>query len=153
VCSFESIVVVAGEQIRLHLSYLPGLTDLLRRTDRYVPEWVREYYSSLWIDPRHRYIHFTFRGRDNRLQSSRTREILRHPESPIRIHEICYGQTEQLRHPHGGLVPPIDLVKPCFIEPFGEGSSRTPRDLNPTAQILEVVMRRTLLLRVGYLRD
>jgi hypothetical protein len=83
VCSIESIVVVAGEQIHPHPSYLLGLTGLLRRTSRYVPEWVRELYSSLWIDPRHKFIHFAFRGRDYRLQSSRAREILRLLESPI----------------------------------------------------------------------
>ena len=30
------------------------------------------------------------------------------------------------------------------------GSSRTPRDLAPTAQLLDVIMRRTLLPRMGY---
>ena len=80
----------------------------------------------------------------------RVRKILRIPESPIRLHEVCYGQTEPLRCPHDGLVPPIDLVRPCFIEPFGEGSSRTPRDLTPIAQLLDAIMRRTLLPRMGY---
>ena len=47
-------------------------------------------------------------------------------------------------------MPPIDLVRPCFTEPFGEGLSRTPRDLTPIAQLLDAVMRRTLLLRMGY---
>ena len=37
VCSIESLVVAADEQIHPHLSYLPGLIDLLRRTGRYVP--------------------------------------------------------------------------------------------------------------------
>jgi hypothetical protein len=41
VCSIESIVAVAGEQIRPHLSYLPRLTNLLGRIGQYVPEWVR----------------------------------------------------------------------------------------------------------------
>jgi hypothetical protein len=67
VCSIESIVVVAGEQICPYLSYLPGLTDLLGWAGRYVPEWVREFYSSSWIDPKHRFIHFAFRGYDYRL--------------------------------------------------------------------------------------
>ena len=40
VCSIESLVVAAGEQIRPHLSYLLGLTDLLGRTGRYLPSWV-----------------------------------------------------------------------------------------------------------------
>ena len=47
-------------------------------------------------------------------------------------------------------MPPIDLVRPCFTEPFGEGSSRTPRDLTPTARLLDAIMRRTLLPRMGY---
>ena len=80
----------------------------------------------------------------------RVREILRILESPIRLHEACYRQTEPPRHPHGGLVLPIDLIRSCFIEPFGEGSSRTPRDLTPIAQLLEAIMRRTLLSRMGY---
>ena len=73
VCSIESLVAAVGEQIRPHLSYLPGLIDLLGWTGRYVPSWVYEFYSSLWIDSRHRFIHFAFRGHDYRLQSSRVR--------------------------------------------------------------------------------
>ena len=47
-------------------------------------------------------------------------------------------------------MPPTDLVRPCFTESFGEGSSRTPHDLTPTAWLLDAIMRRTLLLRMGY---
>ena len=47
-------------------------------------------------------------------------------------------------------MPPTDLVKVCFIEPFGEGLSRTPCDLTPTARLLDAIMRRTLLPRMGY---
>ena len=47
-------------------------------------------------------------------------------------------------------MPPIDLVRPCFIEPFGEGSSRTPHDLTPIAHLFDAIMRRTLLSRMGY---
>jgi len=47
-------------------------------------------------------------------------------------------------------VPPTDLVRPCFIEPFGEGSSRTPHDLTPIARLLDAITRRTLLPRMGY---
>ena len=80
----------------------------------------------------------------------RVRGILRILESPIRLHEVCYGQIESLRRLHGELVPPTYLVQPCFTEPFGEGSSRTPRDLTPIARLLDAIMRRTLLLRMGY---
>ena len=129
---------------------MPGLTDLLGWTGRYVPSWVHEFYASLYIDPDHRFIHFAFRGRDYRMMSFRVREILRIPEAPICLHEVCYGQTEPPRCPHGGIMPPTDLVRPCFTEPFGKGSSRTPRDLTPIARLLDAIMRRTLLPRMGY---
>ena len=81
--------------------------------------------------------------------NTRVREILRLQEQPIRLHEVCYGQTTPPRHPHGGLVLPTDLVCHCFTEPFGEGSSRTPSDLTPTTRVFNAIMR-TLLLRMGY---
>ena len=46
-------------------------------------------------------------------------------------------------------MPPIDLVRHCFKEPFGEGSRRNPNDLTPTARVLEAIIR-TLLPRLGY---
>ena len=121
VCNIESIVAAAGEHIHPYLAYLPGLKDLLERTGLYVPSWVREFYASLWVDPQHRFIHFAFRGRDYRLMSFRVRKILRLQEQPIRLHEVCYGQTAPPKRTHGGNVPPIDLVRHCFIEPFRRG--------------------------------
>jgi hypothetical protein len=44
------------------------------------------------------------------MMSQRAREILRLQEQPVRLHEVCYGQKEPPRRPHGGLVPPTDLV-------------------------------------------
>jgi hypothetical protein len=141
---------VVGEQLRLHLSFLPGLSDLLRRTRAYCGTWVREFYSSLWIDPAHEFIHFAFRGRDRRLYSTRVREILRLSASETKIHQLCFGQTAPPRRPHGRTVPPTDMIRPCFREPFGEGSQRTPASLTPLARVLDAIVRRTLLPRLGY---
>ena len=47
------------------------------------------------------------------------------------------------------MVPPTDLVRHCFTEPFSEGSRRNSSDLTPTARVLEAIMRRTLLPRMG----
>ena len=41
-------------------------------------------------------------------------------------------------------------MAPCFRPPFGEGSSRTVRDLTRPARILDFVLRKTLLPRTGY---
>jgi hypothetical protein len=54
------------------------------------------------------------------------------------------------RRPHGGNLPPTDLVCHCFTEPFGEGSRRNLSNLTPTTLMLEASMRRTLLPRMGY---
>jgi hypothetical protein len=111
---------------------------------------VREFYSSLWIDPAHEFIHFAFRGRDHRLYSTRVWEILRLPASEMKIHQLCFGKTPPPRRPHGGTVPPTDLVRPCFCEPFDEGSRRTPASLTPIAGVLDAIVSRTLLPRLGY---
>ena len=47
-------------------------------------------------------------------------------------------------------MPPTDLVRAYFQEPFSEGSRRTLGALTPTAHFLDAVMRRTLLPRGGY---
>ena len=47
-------------------------------------------------------------------------------------------------------MPSTNLVRHCFKEPFGEGSRRNPSDLTPTARVLEAIIRRTLLPRLGY---
>jgi hypothetical protein len=52
--------------------------------------------------------------------------------------------------PHGGTMSPTDMIRPCFREPFGEGSRRTPASLKPLARVLDAIVRRTLLSRLGY---
>ena len=47
-------------------------------------------------------------------------------------------------------MPPTDLVGTYFREPFGEGSRQTLGALTPMACLLDVVVRRTLLLKGGY---
>jgi hypothetical protein len=47
-------------------------------------------------------------------------------------------------------VPPTDMIRPYFREPFGEGSRRTPASLTPLARVLDAIVRKTLLLRLGY---
>jgi hypothetical protein len=47
-------------------------------------------------------------------------------------------------------MPPTDLVRPCFHEQFGEGSRRTPAMMTHIARVLDAIVRRTLLSRLGY---
>ena len=150
VCTLDAIVAAGGEAIQAMLTYLPGLADLLGHLGHYVESRVREFYASLWIDPGHRYIHFTFRGIDHRLQSGRARELLGVTESDTCLHYLFFGDSDPPRRPHAGVVPSVDDVRCIFRQPFGECSSRLPHDLTPTAHLLNDVVRRTLLPRMGY---
>jgi hypothetical protein len=47
-------------------------------------------------------------------------------------------------------VSPTDLIRSCFREPFGEGSRRTPASLTLHVHVLDAIVRRTLLPRLGY---
>jgi len=102
------------------------------------------------VSPDHSYIHNALAGTDYRVTTQRAIEVLGLRASPTRIHQLCYGNFEPPRRPHGGEIPPVDFVAPCFRPPFGEGSSRTVGDLTRPARILDFVLRKTLLPRTGY---
>jgi hypothetical protein len=82
--------------------------------------------------------------------AKRAREVLGLTPYATRIDELCYGKFEPPQRPHGGALPHVDFVVPCFRQPYGEGSSRIVGDLTRPAQILYFVMRKTLLPQIGY---
>jgi len=133
--------------VQIYFTYLPGLPGLLALQGTYVEEWVREFFASVWIVPDH--IHYALAGRDYRVSAQRARETWGLRAYDTKIHELCYGNFEPPRRPHGGGLPPVDFVSPCFHQPFGEGSSRIVGDLIWPAHILDFVMSKTLLPRPG----
>jgi hypothetical protein len=48
-----TFLLVVGVDSEVHLSYMPGLLTLLTTSGRYVEEWVRVFYASVWIDLDH----------------------------------------------------------------------------------------------------
>jgi len=150
VIDLEILGNVVGADIRQYFTYLHGLPELLALPDTYCEQWVREFYASVWVSPDHSYIHYALAGTDYRVITQRVREVLGLRVSPTRIHRLCYGNIEPPCRPHGGEIPPVDFVAPCFRPPFGEGSSRTVGDLTRPARILDFVLRKTLLPRTGY---
>lgn len=149
-CLLEAIVRAGGEEIRPFLTYLPRLADLLRCSEKYVESWFHEFYASLWIHPDHEFLQHTFRGHLHRLHNSTIREKLHLPVSPTMIHDECFGSIDLPRRAHGGWTPSTDRVVVCFKPPFGEGSRRTPSELTPIFHLLNDVMGKTLLPRMGY---
>ena len=141
---------MVGGDIRQYFTYLHGLPELLALLGTYCDWWVIEFYASVWVSSDHSYIHYALAGTDYRVIAQRAREVLVLRAYPTRIHQLCYRNFEPPRCPHGGEIPPVDFVAPCFRQPFGEGSSRTVGDLTCPARILDFVLRKTLLPRTGY---
>jgi len=150
VLDLEILGNVVGADIRQYFTYLHGLPELLALLGTYCEEWVREFYASVRVSPDHSYIHYALAGKDYRVTAQSAREVLGLRAYPTRIHQLCYGNFEPPRRPHGGEIPPVDFVAPYFRQPFGEGSSRTVRDLTRPARILDFVLRKTLFPRTGY---
>jgi len=150
VLDLEVLGNVVDADIRQYFTYLTGVPELLALPGTYCEEWVQEFYASVWVSPDHSYIHYALAGTDYRVTALRAREVLRLAVSTTRIHLLCYGNFEPPRRPHGGALPPVDLVAPYFRQPFGEVSIRTVGDLTRPARILDFVLRKTLFPRIGY---
>jgi hypothetical protein len=134
----------------VHLSYLPGLLTLLNTSGRYVEEWVRVFYASIWIDPDHQWMRFRFEREDVTLHASQIRQLFGFNESSTRLHSLCYGTSDPPRRPHSGVAPATAHVVALFRPPFSDGSRRSPADFTTSAKYLYQLMRRMLLSWMGY---
>jgi len=119
VIDLEILGNVVGADIRQYFTYLHDLPELLALPGTYCEQWVREFYASVWVSPDHSYIHYALAGTDYRVTAQRAREVLGLRAYSTRIHQLCYGNVEPPRRPHGGEIPPVDFVAPCFRPPFG----------------------------------
>jgi hypothetical protein len=56
----SAFLSAVGAESEGQLSYLLGLLSLLTFSGRYVEEWVRVFYATIWIDPDHQWMRFRF---------------------------------------------------------------------------------------------
>jgi hypothetical protein len=145
-----TFLLAAGANSEVHLSYLPGLLTLLTTSGRYVEEWVRVFYDSVWIDPDHQWMRFRFKQEDVTIHASQICQLFGFPESSTCLHSLCYGTSDPPRRPLGGVAPATAHVVALFRPPFTDGSGCSPADFTPAAKYLYQVMRRTLLPQMGY---
>jgi hypothetical protein len=76
-----AFLLATGADSEVHLSYLPGLLTLLTTSGRYVEEWVRVFYASVWIDPNHQWMRFRFEREDVTIHASQIRQLFGFTES------------------------------------------------------------------------
>jgi hypothetical protein len=131
-----AFLLAANADSEVHLSYLPGLLTLLTTSGRYVEEWVRVFYVTLWIDPDHHWMRFRFEREDVTIHASQIRQLFGFHESSTRLHSLCYGSSDPPRHPHDGVAPGTAHVAALFRPPFLDGSRRSPTDFTIAAKFL-----------------
>ena len=88
---------VGTHEISQCITYLPGLEELMCRSGLYMDEWVRVFYTIVWVDPSHEFIQFRFEGETYRILAFEIRQLYRFLETPVRLHNLCYGTTDPLR--------------------------------------------------------
>jgi hypothetical protein len=145
-----AFLLAASADSEVHLSYLPCLLSLLTTSGRYIEEWVQVFYSIMWIKTDHQWMRFCFEREDVTLHASQIRQLFGFLESSTRLHNLCYGTSDPPCRPHGGVAPATAHAAALFRPPFTDGSRRSPANFTPAAKYLYQVMRRTLLLRMGY---
>jgi hypothetical protein len=60
----------ADADSEVHLSFLRGLLSLLTTSGRYVEEWVRVFYATVWINPDHHWMRFRIEREDVTIHAS-----------------------------------------------------------------------------------
>jgi hypothetical protein len=145
-----AFLLAASADSEVHLSYLPGLQTLLSTSGKYVEEWVRVFYVTVWIDPDHHWMRFRFEREDVTISASQIRQLFGFHESSTRLHSLCYDTSDPPRRPHGGVAPGTTHVAALFRPPFSDGSRCSPTDFTTATKFLFQLMRRTLLPRMGY---
>jgi len=70
--------------------------------------------------------------------------------SDRKLHQIVYGDAMPPRCSRAGGTFPIDQeIRPLFMDPFADGSLRTPNKLRPEAYVLHMALRKIVLPRGG----
>jgi hypothetical protein len=126
-----TFLLAAGADSEVHLSYLPGLLTLLTTSGRYVEEWVRVFYASVWIDPDHQWMRFRVEREDVTIHASQIRKLFCFTESSTHLHSLCYCTSDPTRRPHDGVAPATAHVAALFRPPFTDGLRRSPADFTP----------------------
>jgi hypothetical protein len=104
------------------ITYLLGLEELMCKSGQYIDEWVRVFYTTVWVDPSHEFIQFRFEGETYKILASEIKQLYRFLETPVRLHSLCYGAADPPRCPHGGTQPPAAHMAAIFRPSFDEGS-------------------------------
>jgi hypothetical protein len=105
------------------------LVDLVTRRSRYVPDWVRVFYATVYVDADRVAIRFMFMGQQQRLTREGITELLQVDLHDDSIHYLDYPDVEPPRHAHSPVLPSDEEISFLFQQSFIPGTPRTPDHL------------------------
>jgi hypothetical protein len=139
----------AGVPILPFFDYQWGLVNLVTRRSRYVPDWVRVFYATIYVDTDRVAIRFMFMGQQQRLTREGIAELLQVDLHDDSIHYLAYPDIEPPRRAHSPILPTNEEIIFLFQQPFLRGTPRTPDRLIREAYVVHYALRRSVLYGMG----
>jgi hypothetical protein len=102
------------------------LVDLVTRRSRYVPDWVRVFYATVYIDVDRVAIRFMFMGQQQGLTREGIAKLLQVDLHDDSIHYLAYPDVEPPRRAHPLVLPSDEKISFLFVQSFLPGTPRTP---------------------------
>jgi hypothetical protein len=118
------------------------------RRSRYVPDWVRVFYTTVYIEADRLSLRFMFMGQQQRLTRERIAELLQVDLHDDLIHYLAYPEVEAPRRAHSPVLPSDDEISFLFLQPFLPGTPKTPNRLTREVYIVHYALRRSVLYRM-----
>jgi hypothetical protein len=139
----------AGVPILPFFDYQRGLVDLVTQRSRYVSDWVRVFYNTVYVDADRVAIRFMFMGQQQRLTREGIAELLQVDLHDDSIHYLAYPNVEPPRRAHSPVLPIDEEISFLFQKPCLPGTPRTPDRLIREAYVVHYSLRRSVLYRMG----
>ena len=127
---------VGGVPILPLFEVYPGLCALVSDRDRYVREWVRVFYTTLFVDEDYQFIEFMFQGRHCTLTRQMLATLLGvpHTDEPHSLHHLTYGDVDPPHRPHQSYSPPDEEARRLFHLAFSTRDTEGTRQTHATRQ-------------------
>jgi hypothetical protein len=139
----------AGEPILPFFDYQRGLADLVSRRSCYVPDWVRVFYATVYVEADRLSPRFMFMGHQHRLTTEGIADLLLVDLHDDSIHYLAYPDVEPPRRAHSPVLPSDEEISFLFPQPFLPGTPRTPDRLIREAYVVHYALWRSVLCRMG----
>jgi hypothetical protein len=107
----------ASEAILPFFDNQRGLVDVVTRRSRYVPDWVRVFYATVYVYANRVAIRFMFMGQQQRLTREGITELLQVDLHDNSIHYLAYPDVEPPHRAHSPILPSDEEISFLFQQP------------------------------------